>query len=154
MELNTGKIDVIWNGLSYTPERAENMLLTKSYMQNRQVIITKSDSKINSLDVLKEKSICVQKGSTGLTALKNSNVGKLAKSIVEIDSMVDCLNEVKLNKTDATVVDEVVAKYYLNKNSIQSQFKTLNEEISTEDYIVAVKKGNIELKKSDRTSIK
>ncbi len=154
MELNTGKIDVIWNGLSYTPERAENMLLTKSYMQNRQVIIIKSDSKINSLDDLKEKSICVQKGSTSLTALKNSNVGKLAKNIVEIDSMVDCLNEVKLNKTDATVVDEVVAKYYLNKNSIQSQFKTLNEEISTEDYIVAVKKGNIELKKSDRTSIK
>ena len=146
LELNTGKIDVIWNGLSYTPERAKNMLLTKSYMQNRQVITTKSDSKINSLDDLKEKSICVQKGSTGLTALKNSNVGKFAKNIVEIDTMVDCLNEVKLNKSDATVVDEVVAKYYLNKNSIQSQFKILYEEISTEDYVIAVKKGNIELK--------
>ena len=29
-ELNSNKIDVIWNGLSETPDRKESMLLTKN----------------------------------------------------------------------------------------------------------------------------
>lgn len=146
LELNSGKIDIIWNGLSYSPERAANMLLTKSYMQNRQVIIVKNYSKISSLNDLNEKSICVQKGSTGAVALKTSNVGKNAKNIVELESIVNCLNEVKLNKSDAAAVDEVVARYYLNKNSMQSDFRILDEELSIEDYVIAVKQGNTELK--------
>ena len=50
MELNTGKIDLIWNGLSYTPERSKNMLLTDSYMKNRQVVIVKKESKAAMVD--------------------------------------------------------------------------------------------------------
>ena len=63
LELNTNKIDIIWNGMSYTPERAENMLVTKAYMQNNQVFIVKSDSNIFNLNDLNNKIICVQKGA-------------------------------------------------------------------------------------------
>lgn len=146
LELNTGKIDVIWNGLSYSPERSQNMLLTKPYMQNRQVIIVKSNSTINNLKDLHRKSICVQKGSTGAIALKNSNINNQAKNVVELESMIDCLNEIKLNKSDATVVDEVVARYYLNKNSLKSEFKILDQELSREDYVIGLKKDNVTLK--------
>lgn len=146
LELNSGKIDIIWNGLSYAPERAKNMLLTKSYMQNRQVIIVKNDSKISLLNDLNEKSICVQKGSTGASAVTNSGLRKNVKNIIEVESIINCLNEVKLNKSDAAVVDEVVARYYLNKNSVLSNFRILDEELSTEDYVIAVKQDNTELK--------
>lgn len=146
LELNTGKIDVVWNGLSYTRERAQNMLLTKSYMQNRQVVIVKNGSSINSLNDLKDKLLCAQKGSTGANSLKNSEIGEKEKNIIELENMIDCLNEIKLNKSDATVVDEVMVRYYLNKNSLQSEFRILNEELSTEDYVIGLKKGNTELK--------
>ena len=56
MELNSGNIDCIWNGLSYTPERDKNMLLTKAYMKNRQVVIVKNDSDTSKLDNLKNKN--------------------------------------------------------------------------------------------------
>ena len=148
LELNTGKIDAVWNGLSYSHERAENMLLTKSYMQNRQVVIVKNNDQINDLKDLYNKTICVQKGSTGAASLKNSDVGKNAKNIIELENMINCLNEIKLNKSSATVVDETVARYYLNKNSLQSEFKILNDEISTEDYVIGLKKGNTDLKDS------
>ena len=69
MELNSGTIDVIWNGLSETPERKESMLLTKPYLKNRQVVLVNKNSDINSLSDLKGKNICVQKGSTGADAL-------------------------------------------------------------------------------------
>lgn len=60
--------------------------------------------------------------------------------------MVNCLNEVETFKSDATVVDEVIAKYYLNEKDLAKNFKILNQEISTEDYVIAVKTGNTELK--------
>ena len=35
LELNTNKIDAIWNGMSYTRERDQNMSLTSAYFQFR-----------------------------------------------------------------------------------------------------------------------
>ena len=124
-ELNSNKIDVIWNGLSETPDRKESMLLTKPYLKNRQVILVK--------------------GSTGADALAEHKISGAIKQTVELENMVNCLNEVETGKSDATVVDEVVAKYYLNKLG-ENKFKILNEELSSEFYVIAVKKGNLELK--------
>lgn len=146
LELSTNKIDVIWNGLSYTPERSQNMLLTKSYMQNNQVFIVKSDSKICTISDLEQKTICVQKGSSSAISLKNSDIIKNLSNITELENMVNCLNEVRLSKSDATLVDKVTARYYLSKNNIESEFKILNPPLSTENYVVAVKKGNEALK--------
>lgn len=146
LELSTGKIDVIWNGLSYTPERAENMLLTKTYMQNNQVFIVKKGSGISNISDLNQKTVCVQKGSSGETALKNSDMSKNFKNITTLENMVNCLNEVRLSKTDATLADEVTARYYLAKNNLESEFEILSEPLSTENYVVAVKNGNETLK--------
>ena len=154
LELNTNKIDAIWNGMSYTPERDQNMLLTSAYMQNRQVLVVKKDANISNLDDLKQKNICGQKGSTGITSLKNSAVGKNAKIITELDNMVDCLNEVRLGKSEATVVDEVVVRYYFTKNSLQNDFKILDQELETEDYVIAVRKDNLELKDKIEKALK
>ena len=142
LELSTGKIDVIWNGLSYTPERAKNMLLTKTYMQNNQIFIVKKGSGISDISDLNQKTVCVQKGSSGETALKNSDVGKNFKNITTLENMVNCLSEVRLLKTDTTLADEVTARYYLAKNN----FEILSDPLSTENYVVAVKNGNETLK--------
>ena len=145
LELNSNKIDVIWNGLSETPDRKESMLLTKPYLKNRQVILIQKDSEINSLESLKNKIICVQKGSTGADALSEHKISEEIKQTIELENMVNCLNEVETGKSDATVVDEIVAKYYLNKLG-ESKFKILDQELSSEFYVIAVKKGNFELK--------
>ncbi|MDR2817253.1 MAG: ABC transporter permease subunit [Oscillospiraceae bacterium] len=146
LELETGKIDVIWNGLSKTQERGKNMLLTKPYMKNRQIVVVNRTFEIDSLKDLDNKIVCVQKGSTGADALRNHDISKGVKEIIELENMVNCLNEVETFKSDATVVDEVVVEYYLNKKGLSSKFKILSEELSAEDYVVAVKKGNFELK--------
>lgn len=136
LEFSTGKIDVIWNGLSYTPERAKNMLLTKTYMQNNQVFIVKKGSGISDISDLNQKTVCVQKGSSGETSLKNSDISKNFKNITTFENMVNCLNEVCLSKTNATLADEVTARYYLAKNNFESEFEILSEPLSTKDYVV------------------
>ena len=41
IELQSKNIDCIWNGMTITPERAENMSISVPYMQNKQVMVSK-----------------------------------------------------------------------------------------------------------------
>jgi len=54
-ELNSGNIDVIWNGYSITEERREKVAFTDAYLENRQIIVTLADSSINSKSDLEGK---------------------------------------------------------------------------------------------------
>lgn len=42
IELNAKNIDCIWNGMTITDERLENMSISVPYMQNKQVMVAKS----------------------------------------------------------------------------------------------------------------
>lgn len=153
MELANGSIDAIWNGLSWSKERSENMTLTKSYMKNRQVVIVNSNSDIYSISDLKEKTVSVQKSSTGATSLRKNEISSSLSNIFEVESMVNALNEVSLGMADATVVDEIVARYYLEETNLKSNFRILEEELEKEDYVIAVKKGNETLKEEIETAL-
>lgn len=146
LELESGNIDVIWNGLSKTPEREQSMLLTRPYMKNRQVVIVKKGSLIHSISDLKDKNICVQKGSAAAGALYSHFIFRELKNVNQLENMVNCLNEVDIETSEATVVDETVAKYYLAKEGLENKFEILDDEISSEYYVIATKKGNYELK--------
>lgn len=43
VELAAKSIDCIWNGMTITEERAENMAITIPYMENKQVVVVKAD---------------------------------------------------------------------------------------------------------------
>lgn len=43
VELAGKSIDCIWNGMTITPERAENMAISIPYMENKQVVVVKAD---------------------------------------------------------------------------------------------------------------
>lgn len=42
-ELASKNIDCIWNGMTITDERAENMAISIPYMENKQVVVVKAD---------------------------------------------------------------------------------------------------------------
>ena len=42
IELNAKSIDCIWNGMTITDERAENMSISVPYMQNKQVMVARA----------------------------------------------------------------------------------------------------------------
>ena len=43
LELDGKTVDCIWNGMTITEERAENMAITIPYMENKQVVVVKAD---------------------------------------------------------------------------------------------------------------
>ena len=68
-ELNSGRIDCIWNGFTMTPERQKKLAFTKPYMDNIQEFVVLKDSPAQSMADLKGKKITIQEASTAETAL-------------------------------------------------------------------------------------
>ena len=63
VELNSKTIDCIWNGLTIDDDRKTTMDISTPYMENKQVMVAKSDvaDKIKSADDLKDKTVVAEK---------------------------------------------------------------------------------------------
>ena len=143
MELNNGNIDCIWNGLSVDAERQEKMNLTKPYMENHMVVVVNKDSDIKSRKDLIGKNVGVQKGSTALKAASNDEFISQS-NLVEYDTNVLALTDLPTGRIDAIVLDEVVANYSIKED--QDKYVVLDDFLSAEEYAIAFKKGNDDLK--------
>ena len=114
LELSTGKIDCIWNGMTITDERVESMFIPKPYIANRQVVIVGNTYSGDGLGSLKGKTVGLQKGSSSLEALeKNKEVHDSVKSITEYDNNVNAFLDLKAGRIQALVVDEVAGRYIM-----------------------------------------
>lgn len=139
-ELNSGRIDLIWNGYTITDERKEKVLFTKPYLANSQVIMTLADSDINDIADLEGKNVGVQALSSALDALNSNEVSKKIADLAEYSDNVLALTDLKTKRTDAVIIDEIVANYY---NKLEDgAFKIVEESLAPEEYGVGVKKGN------------
>ena len=71
-ELNSKNIDVIWNGFTYTEERAKNIDFTDFYMSNRQsIVIRKADaSKYVDYASMKNANFVAESESAGETTIQ------------------------------------------------------------------------------------
>lgn len=139
-ELNSGKADFAAAGMSVTEERKKEVDFSIEYITSKQVIVVnKYNNTIKSKDDLNSKTISVQGGSVAETYI-DSNF-KNAKLIIQ-KKFLSAAEDVKANKSDCIVMDELPAKELVKKNP---SLTILNIELITDKYAIAVKKGNTEL---------
>ena len=138
-EVKTGKADLGAAGISYSPERAEQVDFSNNYSTSKQIIIIKEDSKINNVNDIYNKKIAVQLGSIADSYVtenyKNASIVRQKKYLATIQDLKD-------NKVDCVVMDELPAKEILNNNP---GLKILPGELTKDSYGMIVKKGNKEL---------
>jgi len=152
-ELNTGNIDCIWNGFTITEDRKENILFTDPYMTNQQIIVVLADSPYNTLADLKDKSVALQASSSAVNALnKNTEFKSTLKEVVELKDNNLCLMDLKTGNVDAVVMDEVVARYYIQMKG--EKYRVLDEGLSTEEYGVGFRKTDVQLMTKVNEAIK
>lgn len=142
-ELETGNIDMLWNGYSITPERAEKVLLSEPYMDNRQIIVTMKDSPVKTKDDLKDKRITVQGESSALEAVMKDQafVNALAEPPVEYATNTECFKDIEAGRCDAIVVDEVLARYYMKQNG-EENYQVLEDNFGEEQFAVGMRKDD------------
>lgn len=136
-DLNVGKIDCIWNGMSINASRQEIMCLSEAYMENEMVFVVKGDSDLTTMAALEGKNIAVQNGSTAQEILEESEVGK-AGTITTIATNVEALQQLELGLVDSVFLDSVVANYEINNSG--KDYKILEEGLEKEEYAIGFRK--------------
>ena len=145
-ELNSGTIDCIWNGFTING-REKDYTWSQAYIDNKQVVVVKEDSGINSLADLKGKTVETQKDSSALAALKGDNktIGDSFAKLVEVADYNTGIMDLKSGACDAVALDIGVAQYQVT-NGNNTGLKILNDSISSEQYGIGFKLGNTALK--------
>ena len=148
MELNSGAIDCIWNGFTLNG-REDDYTWTPAYINNTQVFAVNKNSGITKAADLAGKNVLVQTDSSALAALQdeeNTDIKVLADSFGSLTQVPDyesALMELEAGSADAVAMDEGVA---LTKQAQNDNIVILDDVISQEQYGIAFKKGNDELR--------
>ncbi|KHL92218.1 amino acid ABC transporter substrate-binding protein [Paenibacillus sp. FSL R10-2736] len=142
-ELNSGRIDMIWNGYTITDERKEKVLFTKPYLENSQVVVVLADSALSTLKDLAGKEVGLQSLSSAADALDANPIKAELKGVSEFTDNVLALTDLKSGRLDGVVIDEVVARYYIAKEP--ETYKLMDESLAPEQYGIGIKKGNEDL---------
>lgn len=146
LELDGEEIDCIWSEFTING-RENDYTWSEPYFNNTKIVIVRGDSDISSVSDLKEKTIEVQKGSSFLNTVKNNktlsdSIGK----ITEVDGYDTALMDLKSGVCDSVVCDIGLGYFKVVEKFNGKDFKVLDDTISSEQYGIAFKKGNTELK--------
>lgn len=145
-ELATKRIDCIWNGFTKNADREEKMSLSIPYMKNTQVAVVLSDSGIATLEDLAGKTVVIQNASTASDAMdQNEDLKNSLKELIKVDDNVQALMDLKVGGSDGVVMDEIVARYYVEKE--KDTYKILDSTLSQEEYVIGFRKGENALTK-------
>ena len=148
IELNGGSIDCIWNGFTMNG-REDDYTWTPAYINNTQVFAVNKNIGIKKAADLAGKNVLVQADSSALAALQdeeNTDIKALADSFGSLTQVPDyesALMELEAGSADAVAMDEGVA---LTKQAQNDNIVILDDVISQEQYGIAFKKGNDELR--------
>ena len=146
VELNAKTIDCIWNGLTITDERKENMDISTPYMENKQVMVAKADiaDTLTSADALKGKTVVAEKKSAGEEVAQSDEFFTSAE-YVSVDSQAKALLEVKSGTADVAVIDYVMSIGTLAEGSDYSDLKVVSDKaFAPEQYGIAIRKNSTE----------
>ena len=138
LELENKSIDVVWNGMTLTPEVTNAMETTNAYCNNAQVIVVNADkaAAVTSVDDAKELSFAVESGSAGEAAATDNGFDYVA-----VKSQADAVMEVAAGTSDACIIDLLMAGAMVGEGTSYPDL-THTVELTTEEYGVGCRKGS------------
>ncbi len=135
-EVKSGKSDLGAAGISYTEERAKEVSFTIDYAESKQVIVVNKNSNITDVSNLFGK-VAVQLGTTADSYI-TENMPNII--LVREKKFMAAIQDLKDNKVDAVVMDELPAKKLITDN-----MKILDAPLTIDSYGIVVARENKEL---------
>ena len=139
-ELAAKSIDCIWNGLTLTDDREENMACTKPYVKNAQVVVVKDGTDYTSTADLIGKTVVAEAGSAGETTI-TENADLSQADFISKAVQTDCLMEVAAGTADAAILDLTLASAMIGEGTDYANLKMV-DELNVEEYGVAFRKDS------------
>jgi polar amino acid transport system substrate-binding protein len=145
LELQSGNIDVIWNGYSIMAERIDKVTFTKPYLNNSQMLMVRADSDIASKADLAGKIVGAQiESAAEALVLKDTAFNDSLEELRTYDDYQDALNDLKSStRIDAVAVDKILIDYIMQQSP--DTFKTLDEPLGDEYFGIGCRLGEVAL---------
>ena len=145
--LQNGQIDAAIAGMTVTDERKETVDFSTPYYTATQVMIVKEDSDITKAADIADKKICVIQGYTGQTCMD-----EMGYPYEALKKGTEAVLELVNGKCDVVVLDSATAAKYVSDNA---GLKIVEdpEAFESEEYAIAVQKGNTDLLNMINTAI-
>ncbi len=137
--LQNGQIDAVIAGMTATDERRETVDFSTPYYTATQVMIVREDSDIAAAADMADKKICVIQGYTGEVCVQD-----MGYSYEAFKKGTEAVMELVNGKCDVVVIDSATAQKYVGDNE---GLKIVEDPgaFESEEYAIAVQKGNTEL---------
>ena len=155
MELKAKTIDCVWNGMSVTPERKENMALSDKYLNNKIVLMALADSDIDVTEAsqLAGLKIGTQVDSSALGVLKsNEAYDSFKDNVQEYDTYDTAIMDLKAGRIDVIAVDQVLGEY--TNNNLGGEMKECTYDLGDDFYVIGFAKDNTELRDKVNDALK
>ncbi|MCL1813307.1 MAG: transporter substrate-binding domain-containing protein [Treponema sp.] len=144
--LDTDKFDCIMSSVTYTSERAGRYNFSTPYVVNAQYLVVRNDlqAKPKSLEDVQGLRLTFQ-GETTSDELYQDWSAKtgIRLETYPYDKVMNCFDDLSLNRVDVILVDSVVAAEYLSRPGNPFEISAL---VSDDEVLaICIKKGNDEL---------
>ncbi len=137
-ELDSGAIDVVWNGMTLTDEVKAAMDCSNPYCTNGQVVVVKKADaeKYQTTESLKNLDFAVETTSAGAEQAE-----ALGLKYTNVADQATALAEVKSGQSDAAIIDLLMAVAMVGEGTgYEDLAYTL--KLNSEEYGVGFKKGS------------
>lgn len=141
MELSAKSIDCIWNGLTITPEREENMSISTPYLENRQVLVVKAENEAAYTENVDGLNVVAEAGSAGDELVKSDEFFANV-NYTEVQSQATALMDVESGTADVAVIDYVMASSSTGEGTDFSDLVLIDKGYESEQYGIAFRKGS------------
>ena len=115
--LQSERADFAMAGMTPTEERKENVDFSDIYYEAKNTIVTKKDAGFDSFAALQGKKVGVQLGATQQEAAQTASEEVGGFEIEPRNKISELIQEVKAGRIDAAVVEDTVARGYVQNNS-------------------------------------
>ncbi|MUK89770.1 transporter substrate-binding domain-containing protein [Ornithinibacillus sp. L9] len=111
--LQAGRVDMVMAGMSATEERSKNVDFSKEYHRSGEMLISKPDAEVNSLEDLEGKIVGVQLGT-----IQEEGAETLSEEygfeVKKVDDSSVLVQELNSNRIDVAYMDKTVAVGYMD----------------------------------------
>jgi len=143
--LQAGKIDMVYAGMSITPERQEAVNFSNPYWTVNQDVVAREDSNVTLEDVLAGKVVIgAQQGCTAAIWVEENLVetGKMPKENLKTYANTQlAVNDLTIGRVDAVMYDDVSLKDIIAGKPV----KVIGSVETMEQFGVAIRKEDTEL---------
>lgn len=137
-EVESKKIDCVWNGMTITDALKQSMDITDAYVKNAQVVVMPKDKAADytTVESLKDLSFAVEVESAGKGVAEDNGF-----NFTELTYQSDAILEVHTGKADACIIDLTMADALTAEGATYenlTKVMSLNEE----EYGIGCRKGS------------